>query len=179
MNNPKYFKPEINTPYTIALKYPTPRQVNGFTGPELRWILLDGRPFYTPLDFQAKLESLGIKPGQRFTVEKRTQGRKADWIVSQLPDSRASNGAPQKAATMLEAAGSLDTPEGMGEENHPPARKGPQTALEAALKTAVSAAAEAEKHGQAIGYNVRFASTDIKSMAISVLIGMQQNGRAA
>ena len=32
-----------------------------------------------------------------------------------------------------------------------------------------------EKHGQAIGYNVRFSPADIRAMGISVLIGMQRD----
>jgi hypothetical protein len=49
--------------------------------------------------------------------------------------------------------------------------------LESALKTAVSAAAAAEKHGLEIGYNVRFTPADIRAMGISVLISME--GRSA
>jgi len=178
MNNPKYLKPELNTPYTIALKYPTGRQVNGFDGPELRWILLDGRALYTPLDFQAKIEDLGIKPSQRFTVEKRVNGRKADWIVSHLPDSQPQKGAPQKAVTMLDQAGSLDASDGLDEAKGQPMPTTSETALEVALKTAVTAAAEAERHGQQIGYAVRFRPEDIRALGITVLIGMQ-SGRAA
>ena len=46
------------------------------------------------------------------------------------------------------------------------------------MKTAVSAAAEAEKHGAKIGYAVRFRPEDIRALGITVLIGMQ-SGRAA
>ena len=42
--------------------------------------------------------------------------------------------------------------------------------LESALKLAVRAAAVAEKHGQSIGYSFRFSPSDIRAMAISVLI---------
>jgi hypothetical protein len=177
--NPKYFKPELGKPYVIALKYPTGRIVKGFQGPELRWTLMDGQAFYTPLDFQAKIEDLSIKPGQRFQIEKRIVNRKAEWIVSHVsdvPDLQPK--PPQKAIALIEAAGALGEPEETlgGTTHRMPER--PATALETALKTAVTAAAEAERHGQKIGYNVRFQSGDIKSMAISVLIGMQ-SGRAA
>jgi hypothetical protein len=53
-----------------------------------------------------------------------------------------------------------------------------RAALEDALKTAVRAAAEAERYAESISYACRFLSADVKSMAISVLIGMQ-SGRAA
>ena len=175
---PKYFKPELAKPYTIALKYPTAKQVEGFSGPELRWILVDGQAFYTPLDFAAKIEDLNIRPGQRFQVEKRIVGRKAEWFVTHLPDVQPKPGLPQKAATLIAEAGPLDAPHELDDQNLQPVAKGPATALEAALKTAVSAAAEAEKHGQQIGYNVRFTPGDIRALGITVLIGMQ-SGRAA
>jgi hypothetical protein len=177
MNNLKTFKPETSKPYAIALRYPTGKEVSGFAGPELRWILMTGEAFYTPLDFAAKIEDLNIRPGQRFQVEKRVNGRTAEWIVSHLPHLQSK--PPQKAIAITSAAGSLDAPFGLDEANLHPLPESCPTALEAALKTAVSAAAEAEKHGAAIGYSVRFASADIKSMAISVLIGMEQRDRAA
>jgi len=181
---PNYFKPELNKPYTLALKYPSGTPVSGNAGPELRWILSDGRALYTPLDFADKLKAIGIsKPGQRFQAERRTKGRKAEWLVTptsneslatHVPDLRG----PQKAAAILEAAGALDAPESEIKGNHRPDRKAPATALEIALKTAVAAAAAAEKHAEGLGYSCRFSSADIRAMGISVLIGLQ-SGRAA
>ena len=48
----------------------------------------------------------------------------------------------------------------------------PITQLEHALKTAISAAHNAEKFGSELGYVVRFDADAIKSMAITVLINM-------
>lgn len=171
-NKPRYFKPELSKPYVIALRYPTPKQVNGFAGPELRWILLDGQAFYTPLDFADKLEALNIQAGQRFQIEKRIVGQKAEWFVSDVLDFQPGPRPPQKAAALIETAGPLEGPEGQADGNLQPH----SSALEAALKTAVTAAAEAERHGQTVGYTVRFSPADIRAMAISVLI---QSGRAA
>jgi hypothetical protein len=50
----------------------------------------------------------------------------------------------------------------------------PITKLEHALKTAISAAYNAEKYGAELGYVVRFDADAIKSMAITVLINMSQ-----
>ena len=50
----------------------------------------------------------------------------------------------------------------------------PATKLEQALKTAISAAHNAEKFGSEIGYVVRFDADAIKSMAITVLINMSE-----
>ena len=53
----------------------------------------------------------------------------------------------------------------------------PSTKLEQALKTAISAAYNAEKYGTELGYVVRFDADAIKSMAITVLINMSEGGR--
>jgi hypothetical protein len=53
----------------------------------------------------------------------------------------------------------------------------PTTKLEHALKTAISAAYNAEKFGTDLGYVVRFDAEAIKSMAITVLINMSEGGR--
>ncbi len=50
----------------------------------------------------------------------------------------------------------------------------PVTKLEHALKTAISAAYNAEKFGAELGYVVRFDADAIKSMAITVLINMSE-----
>ena len=57
-----------------------------------------------------------------------------------------------------------------GDETQP-AR--PISLLERALKTAILAAHSAEQYGEEIGYVVRFDQESVKSMAVTVLIGMQ------
>jgi hypothetical protein len=50
----------------------------------------------------------------------------------------------------------------------------PDTQLAFALKTAIAAAADAEKFAKTLDYNIRFTTEDVRSMGITVLIGMQQ-----
>ena len=50
----------------------------------------------------------------------------------------------------------------------------PDTQLAHALKTAIAAAADAETFAKTLDFNVRFTTEDIRSMGITVLIGMQQ-----
>ena len=144
-------------------------------------------------------ELADLKPGESFTIEKRVNGcKQPEWSVSRTPQRPATPGQgetadnrrnaidipalplqrPQSAVTLIEQAGALDAPHGLDETNTRPMPKGPATALERALKTAVTAAAEAEKHGQQIGYNVRFTPADVRALGITVYIG-QQSGRAA
>jgi len=58
-----------------------------------------------------------------------------------------------------------------------PSKPVPVTKLEHALKTAISAAHNAEKYGSDLGYVVRFDADAIKSMAITVLINMSEGAR--
>jgi hypothetical protein len=50
----------------------------------------------------------------------------------------------------------------------------PEPQLAFALKTAIAAAADAEKFAKTLDYNIRFTTEDVRSMSITVLIGMQQ-----
>jgi hypothetical protein len=50
----------------------------------------------------------------------------------------------------------------------------PDTQLAQALKTAIAAAADAETFARALDYNIRFTTEDVRSMGITILIGMQQ-----
>ena len=53
----------------------------------------------------------------------------------------------------------------------------PSTQLAHALKTAIAAAADAETFAKTLNYNIRFSTEDVRSMGITVLIGMQQRTR--
>jgi len=62
-------------------------------------------------------------------------------------------------------------------KNNEQAQPRPLTKLEHALKTAISAAYNAEKYGSELGCVVRFDADAIKSMAITVLINMSGESR--
>jgi hypothetical protein len=183
-------KLEPNKPYTIALKYPTGKLVPGTWGDQLRWVLSNGDLLYTPLLVGPQIEDLGVRPGQPFMLTKHQNGRTFNWIAAAFVKNSDNirpicNGStPQRAATPVPhetkiapktaIATILDQSEAL--DGIPTSI--PPTRLEDALKTAVAAAAAAEQYGKSIGYAVRFAPADIKSLGISVYIG-QQGGRYA
>lgn len=160
-----YLKVEPNQVYTVQLKYPKPTEVHGLGGKQLRWILIDGRALYTPLFLREKFEELQIKPGMKFTIEKAVNGRDVHWKVNR----------PQPVQQLLDVGPSLDSPvpepDPDEEPTYPPAAK---SKLELALKSAVTAAHKAEQEGMRIGYTIRFTPSDIRAMAISVLIQMER-----
>jgi hypothetical protein len=90
----------------------------------------------------------------------------------ELEKSPPNNRAPH---TRHEPNGSVQTPASaapiLAKDAAPPL---PSTQLAHALKTAISAAADAEKFAKTLDYNIRFTTDDIRSMGITVLIGMQQ-----
>jgi hypothetical protein len=150
-------KLEANKSYTLALKYPTGKQVEGTWGPQLRWILSTGDLLYTPLPVGPQIEKLGIKAGQTFILTKVAAGRSFKWLVELHKNSGQNDTIPQHA----------DTPVVRHET-----KKAPQS-------PAVRAAAIAEKHAESLGYSCRFSSADIRAMGISVLISMQGSRHAA
>lgn len=154
---PKYLKIELGKLYVVALRYPAPEIVNGFSGKECRWILVSGQALYTPEALADRIAA--FKPGQPFTIQKIRDGQGIEWKIG-TPEQPGK----QPAASILDAQPSLDSP--VDEISH--------SRLEDALRNAVSAAAAAEKHGAAIGYPVRFKPEDVRAMAISVLIGMDR-----
>jgi hypothetical protein len=71
------------------------------------------------------------------------------------------------------------TPNGSGNHSAPALpsihdARPPDTQLAHALKTAIAAAADAEKFAKTLDYTIRFSTEDVRSMGITVLIGMQQ-----
>ena len=72
------------------------------------------------------------------------------------------------------ANGSGKTPAEPTQPSIDAAARVPDTQLAHALKTAIAAAADAETFAKTLNYNIRFTTDDIRSMGITVLIGMQQ-----
>ena len=197
---------EMNAPKELALASPSGTLVEGRYGNRMMFHLSNGQVMYVPPIVATKIEEAGIVPGEPFELCKTSvrDGRRrlVEWQVkrvdapSQLEqDLRASVEAVHaKAATArgpqlverVEAEavppfGPL--PNGNGNYGAPPhsengnSHPSPATKLEHALKTAISAARNAEIFGSEIGYVVRFDSDAIKSMAITVLINMSGEAR--
>jgi hypothetical protein len=91
------------------------------------------------------------------------QGSPASPPTIPAPSVPPSNGSPNGSTSSAPRNGN----------NPPPVT----TKLEHALKTAISAAYNAEKYGVELGYVVRFDADAIKSMAITVLINMSEGNR--
>jgi hypothetical protein len=82
---------------------------------------------------------------------------------------------PAKARTPVNgSANGHSTPSPASDDGK---QSAPDTQLAHALKTAIAAAVEAEKFAKTLDYNIRFTTDDVRSMGITILIGMQQRVR--
>lgn len=163
----------LDTPIELALKYAQPLAVKGRQGqPLAMFTCADGRKLYVPPTAGNEIAKLDLKPGTPFLLTRTRTSWKAEFPNAPQLQGSARRIKPQPAIRLITDSEALDAP--VPEDR----RRIPQTQLEDALKTAVTAAAAAEKHGQSIGYAVRFRPEDIRALGITVLIGMQ-GGRAA
>ena len=116
----------------------------------------DARPAESPIEHDLRL-SVEMANAKRAGLEPEPQS---------MAEETPSFGPP--------ANGHSNNGNGSGLKLVPNGSSAPITKLEHALKTAISAAHNAEKFGSELGYVVRFDADAIKSMAITVLINMSE-----
>jgi len=97
-------------------------------------------------------------------------------MASAKKASHDSLDSPSSAAPAIPSNGNGNGAAPVAAQNEQPQPRS-LTKLEHALKTAISAAYNAEKYGSELGYVVRFDADAIKSMAITVLINMSGESR--
>jgi hypothetical protein len=172
---------QLNVPTEITLERPEGTLVQGRYGDRVMFTLADGRVMYVPPFVATKIQDEGVGAGERLQLCK-TQVRKGnrrsiEWIVRRIDPSEPEPETPLEHD--LRASIELVSKSGSGNGNgngHNGTRAtkqpAPTTKLEHALKTAISAAYNAERYCAELGYVVRFDADAIKSMAITVLINM-------
>jgi len=171
MNQKNYIALAFGEPVEVSLKYSTPLMVTSRSNtPLAMFTTSDGRKLYVPPATADQIQKLALQRGDifRLTKTKATSGS---------PNYTVERVSPSPAARLIANAGDFEALDGretpVRGKNHQTVAGNPSTRLEDALKTAVSAAREAEQHAQSIGYQLRFQPSDIRAMAISVLIGME------
>jgi len=194
---------QTNTPTEVALNSPQGTIVEGRYGERVLFHLTDGRVMYVPPIVARKIEAQGIAPGEPFelckTQVKNGRLRSIEWWLRR---TRTEAPEGENAESPAEPPGELESQlvqsiaavNGVNGNGHPPAASQndathngspqsestppiPVTKLEHALRTAISAAHNAEKYGSDLGYVVRFDADAIKSMAITVLINMREGAQ--
>jgi hypothetical protein len=177
------FSPEV--PVEVALKFPTGKLVQGNHGPDMMYTLADGRLMFLDQLVAAQLDTLRIVPGEPFWIT-RNAGRpgvkgSVSWDIrrprAQAPQTQLA-AAPRPPAN---GAPPIFWPEeGNGHaaaaNGHTAAAVAVKTQAESAVMTAIEACSKGEKYAASIGYACHFEHEDVRSIADTILIGMQKNG---
>lgn len=151
---PDRLKLLIGVQETVALAYQDGKEVQSPRDGSVAvmYTLSDGRKaFFKPAEADA-LDALQLAPGEPFKVLQRNARSLVEF-------SRTGHPAEQKAAPVSPIG---DTPASV-----------PTTKLEHAMKTAIQAAANAERFAAEIGYTVRFDADMITRAALTVLINSE------
>jgi hypothetical protein len=172
---------QINVPAEITLERAEGTIVQGRYGDRVMFTLADGRVMYVPPFVASKIQADGVAPGDRFqlckTQVRNGNRRSIEWTVRRLDPSEPDAETPIEPDLRASLESLTTNGNGNGDQDAPQsAPPAPTTKLEHALKTAISAAFNAERFGAELGYVVRFDADAIKAMAITVLINM--NGEA-
>jgi len=191
---------EMNVPTSVALESSEGVPVEGRYGNRMMFNLTDGRVMYVPPIVASKIEAAGIVPGERFDLCKalvRTgQKRSVEWLLEradpeqgsaaetslehdlrrsiEMASASSAGSDPPETAPFASGGSPVSNGNGSAPKMNSHVAPPPVTKLEHALKTAISAAHNAEKFGAELGYVVRFDADAIKSMAITVLINMSE-----
>jgi hypothetical protein len=184
------FQPD--TPELVALKFPGPgKEVHGYKGTDEMYTLADGRLMFLEIPVAEKLDALQLAPGEpvRITKLKGKPGVKdsVKW------DIRRASSTPAPAVATLETAPDLwpdgadfETPastNGNGAAAHTNGNGGAgstnaqvKTQALDAVKTAIDACLKGSQYAASIGFPINFEHEDVRALANTILIGMQQNG---
>jgi hypothetical protein len=167
----------LNVPAEIILERPEGTLVQGRYGDRVMFTLTDGRVMYVPPFVADKIQAEGVVPGDRFelckTQVKKGSRRSIEWMVRRIDPSEPEPETPLERDLRASIESVAANGNGNGHRVAPACDEpDPTTKLEHALKTAISAAYNAERYGAELGYVVRFDADAIKSMAITVLINM-------
>jgi hypothetical protein len=173
---------QVNVPAEITLERPEGTLVQGRYGDRVMFTLADGRIMYVPPFVASKIQADGVAPGDRFqlckTQVRNGNRRSIEWSVRRLDPSEPSAETPLERDLRASLESATTNENGNGhKDSPPPSVPAPTTKLEHALKTAISAAFNAERFGAELGYVVRFDADAIKAMAITVLINMNGETR--
>lgn len=86
------FKPELNKPYTLSLKYKSAKEQTGRYGLQFLYTLSNGDALFVPPVAHQEIQSLNLSAEEPFILTKKADGAKVTWIVERAPQPA---GGPQ------------------------------------------------------------------------------------
>lgn len=162
---------QTNVPEELALKYATGKDVEGRYGPQVMFTLTDDRVMYVVPVVAERIEELGLRPGERFSICKREvkQGRKAgvEWTVQRVdpPGSVVTAPAASSAPVPIRAAqqetASNPTADWISHNS---------MLLTGMLCASIDAYANAQRYAASLGLQYQFNEEDIRAAALTLFI---------
>lgn len=173
-----------NEPVELALKFADGKPVEGRFGDQVLYTLTDDRVMYLDPAVAQRIKELRIARGELFSIckreVKRNSKRSIDWEVKRVDPPGDPSAAPAPAPALAVVSNghqrpATDTASALEQQLAASLRK---TQADSAVMTAIEACSKGEKYAAAIGYACHFEHEDVRALAISILIGAQQNGGA-
>ena len=91
---------EPNQPVTLSLDYPDGVNVQGQFGPQVKFSISDNRTLYADPELAQAIKTLGVEPGQPFTITRRREaGRKPWWELARVKTAGAAIGSVENRPT--------------------------------------------------------------------------------
>lgn len=91
---------DANQPVTVALEFPEGVNVQGQFGPQVKFSLTDNRLMYVDPDVAQAIKTLGVQPGELFTITKRWEkGRRVWWDLERVKSPARSQSIPEPSDT--------------------------------------------------------------------------------
>ncbi len=182
---PEILRLEINVPVEIALQCESGIMVAGRYGDRVMFSLTDQRRIYVAPYVAKRIDELGIQAGELFQICKRQvlDGRRKTihWLVERV-EAGSESQLERDLRESIERAKATNTSdsEPMASLVSPVQLPGRAIAecqrrnWPRRSRQRFAAAAEAERFAKVLDYNIRFTTEDVRSMGITILIGMQQ-----
>jgi hypothetical protein len=175
--------------YEVALKYPDGKPVEGRFGDQVLFTTTDDRVMYLDPPVATQIKNLRIARGELIQICKRStkrgSKRSIDWEVKRVyPEGKQPGAAPSTEppangtaqALQQTATSTTTTANGTPSLESQLSRSIMKTQADDAVITAIDACAKGSKYAALIGFPITFEHEDVRSLAISILIGMQQAG---
>jgi len=173
---------ETNVPVEVALAFDTGKPVEGRYGDQLLYTLTDDRVMYVPPIVGDHIQKLGIGRDEPFLIckaeVKNGSRRSIEWKVARQRPAPTPTVQVEPAPAPASAA--VTPVNGNNKTFACQAEADPLSSMAAVMLTALSAAVDvahlAEQYAVGKGLNVRFASEDVRAIALTLYIGSNRGG---
>lgn len=152
---------EANVPVEVALQYATGKRC---ANARVMYTLTSGDKMFLNAPEADRVDALGVKPGEAFTICQVGKGKDCQWAIGRTGVRSQESGVRIAPAAPLAFA-----PRPSESADQALSRKitaSAENSMRAYMKAAVGAAADTEKYAESIGRELKFSSADVLTAAI-------------